>query len=138
MEPEYRGGMASFFDVLLRGLALSGQAIAIGGVVFAFLVLRAPRASVERAALEPRLSRVWSLVALGAAGVGIAQCLSLGVLVTALGPSSPLRDLLSTLFVRASLVRILASVALVVGALADRRRPARWATGLAVAGVITL
>jgi len=32
--------VAGFVDVLLRGLALCGQAIAIGGVVFAALLLR--------------------------------------------------------------------------------------------------
>ena len=32
--------MAGFIDVLLRGLALTGQAVAIGGDVFALVVLR--------------------------------------------------------------------------------------------------
>jgi putative copper resistance protein D len=130
--------MAAFLDILLRGLALSGQAIAIGGVVFAFILLQSPRGSVERAGLEPRLSRVWPLVALGAGCVGVAQGLSLGVLATALGTGAPLRELLSTAYVRASLVRILASIGLVVGALAVRRRPARWAFGLSVACALVL
>jgi hypothetical protein len=32
--------VAGFVDVLLRGLALCGQAVAIGGVLFALLLLR--------------------------------------------------------------------------------------------------
>src|SRR5256885_888789 len=49
--------MAAFLDVILRGLALAGQAVAIGGVLFVLLVYRGLEA--------PR--RVWTLVAAGAA-----------------------------------------------------------------------
>ena len=107
--------MAAFADVLLRGLALSGQAVAIGGVLFALLVLSPSRPS----------SRVWLLVALAAASVAVAQSLALGVLIAALGAGSSwgVRDLVPTVFVRASLVKILASVVLVGAALAVRRRP---------------
>ncbi len=107
--------MAAFADVILRGLALSGQAIAIGGVLFALLVLSPSRPS----------SRVWLVVALAAASVAVAQSLALGVLIAALGSGSSfsVRDLVPTVFVRASLVKILASVALLGAALAVRRRP---------------
>lgn len=106
--------MAAFADVILRGLALSGQAIAVGGVVFALLVLGPSR----------HVPRVWSLVAVAAATVAGAQILSLGVLIAALGaPSSEsVRDLLPAVFVRASLAKILASVVLAGTALAVRRR----------------
>jgi len=33
--------VAGFLDVVLRGLALAGQAMAMGGVLFALYVLRA-------------------------------------------------------------------------------------------------
>ena len=32
--------MAAFLDVILRGLALAGQAVAIGGVLFVLVVLQ--------------------------------------------------------------------------------------------------
>ena len=37
--------VAAFADVVLRGLALSGQAMAIGGVLFALLILRPVRSA---------------------------------------------------------------------------------------------
>ena len=112
--------MAAFADVLLRGLGLSGQAIAIGGVAFALIVL------------WPGSPRVWRLVALGAVTVALSQCLLLGTLAAALGSPADwhVRELLATSFVRASLVRIIASVGLIVGALALRassRQALRWA-----------
>ena len=112
--------MASFADVLLRGLNLAAQAIAIGGVAFALLVL------------WPGSARLWRLLALGAAGVALTQGLLLWTVAAALAPApeSFVRELLGTSFVRASLLRIVASVALVVGALALRGPAwarARWA-----------
>ena len=106
--------MAAFADVLLRGLALSGQAVAIGGVLFALLVLGPSRST----------RRVWSLVALAATAVAVAQGLALGVLIAALsaGSSVTVRPLLPAVFVQASLVKILASASLVGAALAVRRR----------------
>lgn len=112
--------MAALADVLLRGLNLSGQAIAIGGVAFVLIVL------------WPGSPRVWRLLALGAAGVVVTQCLLLATLAAALGSPSDwhARELLATSFVRASLLRILASGGLVVGALglcARSRQRLRWA-----------
>lgn len=111
--------MAAFADVLLRGLNLAGQAIAIGGVAFALIVLWSGS------------PRVWRLLAVGAATVAITQCLLLATVATALGSPSDwhTRELLATSFVAASLVRILASVGLIVGALvlsAPSQRPLRW------------
>ena len=103
--------MAAFADVLLRGLNLSGQAIAIGGVAFALIVLMADS------------PRVWRVLALGAVAVVVTQGLLLATVAAALGPSSDwhAHELLETSFVRASLVRILAGLGLVIGALALRR-----------------
>jgi putative copper resistance protein D len=113
--------MAAFVDVLLRGLALSGQAIAIGGVVFALVVLgpTPPPGSWPTA-----WRRLWTLVALAALGVAVAQASALGVLVAALGGDASWshRELAATLYVKASLVRMLAAVGLAVGGFAARRR----------------
>ena len=122
--------MAAFADVLLRGLNLSGQAIAVGGLVFLLVVWRAAGAD-----------RSWRLIALGAAGVAVTQTLALVVLVASLGFEADwhARELLATPFVRASLLRIVASAALMAGALA-RPRPSRlraqWTLRLGAALVL--
>ena len=59
--------VAGFVDVLLRGLALCGQAVAIGGVLFALLVLRA------------RPGR-------RGAGAGAGRCVAAGAAVVVAGP----------------------------------------------------
>ena len=47
--------MIGFLDVLLRGLALCGQALAVGGVFFAVLILRPTAREDQRwAAAGPR------------------------------------------------------------------------------------
>ena len=49
--------MAAFADVLLRGLTLSAQAIAVGGVAFALVVLASGWAPDDAP-----LRRVWRLL----------------------------------------------------------------------------
>src|SRR5207247_8032392 len=117
--------MTAFVDVILRGLGLSGQAIAVGGVVFALLVLGpTPPASAWPTAWR----RLWTLVAIAAIGVAVAQAASLGVLVAALGEdASPSHGelattLAATLYARASVVRMLAAVGLAAVPLVARRR----------------
>ena len=121
--------MAAFADVLLRGLNLSGQAIAIGGVFFALIVL------------WPGSPRVWRLLAIGAAGVVVTQGLLLATLTAALGSASDwhVRELLATSYVRASLLRILAGLGLIVGALRlgpPSRARVRW--GVLIGCVVLL
>ena len=119
--------MTAFADVLLRGLNLASQAIAIGGVAFALIVL------------WPGSRRVWLLLAIGAAGVVVTQCLLLITLSIALGPAPDwhARELLATSYVRASLLRILAGTGLVVGALlASSRLRLRW--GLLIGSALVL
>lgn len=107
--------MSALADVLLRGLALCGQAAAVGGVLCALLVV--PPESWP-------LRRLWLLVALGAAVVGIAQGLSLAVLVATLdaGAGWTAADLLGSTYLAVSLGKIVAGVVLVAGALVVRRR----------------
>ena len=69
--------MAGFIDVLLRGLSLCGQAAAIGGVLFALLVLKP--ALRQRPDLSPLLGRLLILVAAGAVTVTAGQLLTLTV-----------------------------------------------------------
>jgi putative copper resistance protein D len=115
--------VAGFVDVLLRGLALCGQAAAIGGVLFALIVLRP--ALRQRPELAPLLGRLLILVAAGAAALTVGQLLALTVQQIALagGQSWPVREVLGTAYFQASALRVLICVALVVGALALRRRP---------------
>jgi putative copper resistance protein D len=115
--------MAGFADVLLRGLALCGQAAAIGGVLFALFVLK-PALS-QRPELSPLLGRLLFLVAAGAAAVTIGQLLALTVqqVVLAGGSGWPIREVLGTAYFQASVLRVLTCGAIVVGALRLRRRP---------------
>ncbi|HET9923878.1 MAG TPA: copper resistance protein CopD, partial [Methylomirabilota bacterium] len=56
--------MVGFLDILLRGLILSAQAVAVGGVCFVLLVLRA---TGTRPGLDPvAVPRSLALVAVGA------------------------------------------------------------------------
>ena len=113
--------MAGFVDVVLRGLALCGQAVAIGGVLYVLLVLR-PAVGAQPS-LAPLLGRSLAFSAVGAAVVSVAQLLSLAVGLGALGGDDgwPVRDLLATTYVQAAAVRVLAAAGLVVGALRLRR-----------------
>jgi hypothetical protein len=63
--------VAGFIDVLLRGLALCGQAAAIGGVLFALLVLKP--AARRRPELSALLGRLLLLVAAGASALCSAR-----------------------------------------------------------------
>ena len=128
--------MAGFVDVLLRGLALCGQAVAIGGVLFAILLRRPSLA--EGAAARARLTKSLWLTAIGAAVVAGAQMLSLGVQLSVLGDAAggwPLAEVARTSFFRAGVVRILACAGLVVGGLALVRRPEARSGWLGLAGL---
>jgi len=130
--------VTGFVDVLLRGLALCGQAIAVGGVIFGWALLRP--AVVRRPALGALLGRSRVATAAGAVVVACAQALSLGVQLVALGGDGgwPLREILATTYFRAAVVRILACALLLVGGAALRRRAgAGWLLQLvAVAGLV--
>ncbi len=120
--------MAGFLGVLVRGLALSGQALALGGIVFAFLVGR-PLAPGGLGWSLP-LSRSLGLVTAGALGLALAQCLSFVVQVGSLAGDTgwPLRELAATTYFRAGLGRLVSCLGLVVGcrALGARPRARGW------------
>src|SRR5690348_9263044 len=102
--------MAAFLDVILRGLALAGQAVAVGGVLFALLVVR-----------DGGRRRVWPLVAAGGVIVVAAQVLALVILTSEVAAPGALGRLAATQYFHAALGRILAAAVLVLGALAVRR-----------------
>ena len=108
--------MAPFVDVILRGLALTGQAAAIGGVLFALLVDRAREG-------DAAASRVWTLVAAGAAAVAAAQCGILALLAGALDmrPGTVLATLAPTQYFWTATARVGAAVVVAIGAHRVRR-----------------
>ena len=117
--------MAGFVDVLLRGAALCGQAIAVAGVVWSLLLLRpAVRA---RPALAPLLDRSLVVIALGAAAAAAAQLASLAVQLGQLRGDGgwPVHEILAATFFRAAVARIVACLGLIGVALAARRDVAR-------------
>ena len=121
--------MAGFVDVLLRGLALCGQAVAIGGVVWALFVLRP--AVRERPALAPLVGRSLVLTAAGAVVVAVGQLLSLAVQLGQLGGDAgcPMREFLATTYFLAAAVRTVACAGLVAGCVVVRRGAPRAGAG---------
>ena len=114
--------MAGFLDVLLRGLILSAQAVAVGGVCFVLLVLRA---SATRPGLDPpALSRSLGLIAAAAGTLALGQALALGIEMFVLlhDAAWPLAAALGTLYVQVSALRVVVGVAMAACALALRRR----------------
>ena len=130
--------MAGFVDVLLRGLALCGQAVAVGGVFFGLVLLRPALAA--RPTLAGLLARSLATTAAGAAAAACAQVLSLGVQVVALAGDGgwPLREILATTYFRAAAGRILAGALVLVGCTVVRRRAVGWGWLLQLVGVAGL
>lgn len=115
--------MLSFLDILLRGLSLSSQAVALGGIAFALLIVN----SLARTEADflPRLRWTLGLTAVAAFGVAVAHSLSLVLQLHALADESgwPLPQVLATTYSRVILIRLLACLGLVVGCWALWRRP---------------
>src|SRR5262249_58806118 len=121
-------------DVLLRGLALCGQALAVGGVFFGLLILRPAARADARWAAEPR---TLLLIAAGAAAVVMAQGLSvslqLGSLVSEL--DSSLTTALSTSYFAASVARALVCGLVIATAIGLRRRTPSLGAGPVLGGL---
>jgi putative copper resistance protein D len=130
--------VAGFIDVLLRGLALACQAMAIGGVLFALVVLRP--AAARGPALQPLLGRSRLLIALGAAGLGAGQMLSLVAQLSRLADEHgwPVRLALATGYFEASLLRIAACLGLIAScrALGRGERRSGWTALLVLSGAL--
>jgi putative copper resistance protein D len=115
-------GFADFFDSLLGGAILVALSVALGGVVFALLVV--PRqAGVSGAAVRTRCA---ALVARAAVALGACQLAGLGLKVLLLagyiGPDAFVR-FLGTLQCRAGFARVVLAFALAGAAARARRRP---------------
>src|SRR5262245_49385827 len=102
--------MTGFFEVLLRGVALSGLAVAVGGVVFVVAVLR------PFAEARPLVPRSLVLISIGAASAAIAQALMLAFQVMALtgGREWPLAELAATTYFRVSIISTVTAIVLAV------------------------
>ncbi|MGH7335744.1 MAG: copper resistance D family protein [Candidatus Rokuibacteriota bacterium] len=124
--------MTGFLDVLLRGLILGGQAVALGGVAFALVVL-VPAMRV-RPDLGPLRERTFLLIALGAAAIALAQGLALIVQLTALAGEGawPITDVSETVYFRVGIGRIVMSVGVVAGVFLRRLEPGRTVWTVAI------
>src|SRR3990172_9152487 len=115
--------MAGFFDVLLRGLTLVLASLALGGVAWTLLVLRAE----PHAKPDAGTRRALRAIALGGAGAALAQA-AVGLVALAelarVGGGWPVGTFTQTLFARAAGVRVVLGVALALLALRMAARPA--------------
>jgi putative copper resistance protein D len=123
--------VSGFVDVILRGLALGAQAIAIGGVAFVLFVLMPAAGDAETAALR---RRALAITALAATALAAIQLLLIALLLGVLGGGDgwPLAAVAQTSYFWAGAVRIVACA--VVMAFAGRA--ARGAAGAATAPVL--
>src|SRR5574337_35995 len=118
--------LAGFLDVLLRGFGSVGFAAAVGGLVYAVLVLRpfSDLPVLGRTALRSALS----LVAIGAGVLAVTQAaLSFVIHPWALADANghwPIGEFLDTEIGRAGLLRILLAGALLAATIRLARRPA--------------
>lgn len=113
--------MAAFIDVLLRGIALSSQAIAVGGVFFVVLVLQP--LNFKAAEFTLLLRRSLTLITAGAFGLAVAQSVSLLVQLLALADQEgwPISEVIATTYFRASVILFLACAGLAIGCWVIRR-----------------
>jgi putative copper resistance protein D len=131
--------LSGFLTGLLRGLGLLGLALAVGGVVWGLVVLRAPR----RGDLPSRIvRRCLDLVGLGAVSLALAQkatlLLEIYVLEATLG-RSPLTELLATPHFLAGIARTVLALALAVFVVRLRASPRAgggWLIVGALAGLL--
>lgn len=114
--------MAQFIDVLLRGLLLALVSVAVGGVAWTLVILRAPARGKPDGATRLALRATALAAGLGAAAQVSVALLVLGDLARHAG-SVPLGPYLETDFARASLARAILGVALAATAARLAIRP---------------
>ena len=126
--------MAGFVDVLLRGLLLAFTSMALGGVAWALVVLRAGP-GVKADAVTARALRVIGLTS-GLAALTQAAIATLALSELAGARSGwPLGAFFETTFARAAVVRVALAVTLATIALRLARRPAGRAAWTALAAL---
>src|SRR5262249_49084786 len=116
-----RIAVAGFLDVLLRGLGLCGQTVAIGGILLGVLVLRPiPRQGPGIGATKTALL----LVAGGAAAMILALAVALAIQLGALVNEDgwPVSAVFATTYFRASMVKSIVCMLVIGAALSLRRR----------------
>jgi len=128
-----------FLLVWLRAAGLVGQAVALGGAMFALVVLRRGRESTSLGAVD----RTLRLTAAGALLTAGAQAGSLAVLAAGVAVEAgwPIADLLGSMSGIAGLLRIATAGLMAAAALALRRAPerrGRSALVLVAAGLLAL
>ena len=125
--------MTAYLDVMLRGLALMGQACAVGGVLFVLVVLRTGRDDGPGA---PPAGRAFRLIMAGAAALALAQVGSLTLHLAALADDRgwPVRDAVATAYFRAGLVRILGAAVIAAAVAWLARAPAAAAPRAVLVG----
>ncbi|HET9491449.1 MAG TPA: CopD family protein [Methylomirabilota bacterium] len=113
--------MIAFLLVWLRAAGLVGQALALGAVVFALVVLRRGR----EPASAPAVARTLVLAAAGAALAAVSQTAVLVTMAAGLADEAgwPIGALLGSTVGIAALIRVGLACLAVVGALALRRAP---------------
>jgi putative copper resistance protein D len=128
--------MAGFVDVVLRGLLLGLTGVALGGVAWLLLVLRAGPGVKPNAASARAAGLVAGAAVAAAVTQGTLVVVALGELADATG-AWPIAAFAETTFARAALARIALAVVVGVSAAWLARRPAGRAgwTTLAAASV---
>jgi putative copper resistance protein D len=129
--------MTGFVDVLLRGVILVGASLALGGVVFAWAVLRGgPGVKPDHA-----VRRSLRLTALGAGLAALAQlaasALTLGALTGSLGAAA-VGPYAATSYAQVTAARVLLAMVTAALACALARAPASRVAWLALAGTAGL
>jgi copper resistance protein D len=128
--------VTGFLDVVLRGVALAAQAVAIGGVAFALLLL----GWIAEPGVAPLIRRALAIVASAAAALAVVQLALLAVLLVALGEGTAwsVADVMGTAYFRANVLRVAACLTLAAGAWMARRlgRPAAWIPALTAPALV--
>lgn len=134
--------LGNFLDDLLSGLGVVAWSLAIGGILWTLVVLRAWKRLA--APITETVRGGLAVVALGAAGTSVSALVQVAIKASVLRETlgrSPFPEFLSTPFCRARFVQAAVAAVLAAAVLWLRRSPAasrRWATVLAAAGILVV